>query len=476
MVWNTGKPGPDPESYTKRHAAGLLAFLRAIREENVEGLSRGLQIVTSHAQPVLENDVVEPETAQFWGLGRVIGNENPTLQCRLIDCPPSDGAALNDVLFGESRENQVSIRNGQTYVPRLVQAKAPQLDDGLPVKPDGTYLITGGLGMLGRRAAEWLAKRKAGNIVLVSRREPTDSTREIIDEIEKSGCKVHVMLGDTGVRSSVENLLKNIEDQLPPLRGVLHAAGVLEDGLLVDQTWERFEKVLAPKKGGAALLHELTRDSPLDFFVLYSSAASVLGSPGQANYAMGNAYLDGLAQQRVKAGLPAISMNFGPWNEGMAATEKVKKAAGLQGLTPLIAEECHETIDRMFDNTLVQATVLDADWGQMRSRFPVDPPLLLEELWPESEQDNTGDAALFEKLREAEEDGTAREEVFRSHVEAELQQVLSLSQPPQGDVPLAEMGMDSLMAVEFATRLQRQLGSVLPSPPPSPSIIPRSKK
>ncbi|MDF1810998.1 MAG: SDR family NAD(P)-dependent oxidoreductase [Verrucomicrobiales bacterium] len=466
IIWNTGIPSG--ATYTKRHGAGILSLLHALRTHKVESLPRGLQIVTSSAISALPGDHIDPDSAQFWGLGRVVSNENPPLRGRLLDCPEKQLESLVDILLSPSPETQIAVREGESFIPRLIPAKAPALRDGLPVMEDATYLITGGLGMLGRRAAEWLASRGAGHIVLVSRREPDESTKDIISEIEKTGCKVHVKPADISNRKSIKALFSFIEKKLPPLRGILHAAGVLDDGLLAEQNWEKFEKVLAPKRQGASLLHEATKDTPLDFFVLYSSAASILGSPGQANYAMGNAYLDGLAQQRVSEGLPAVSVNFGPWNEGMAATEKVKKALDMQGLTPLTAEEAHEGIDRMLDNGLVQATMLDADWGQMRQRFPADPPAILDDLWPDSSLDSSANAVLLEKLRESEDDPeseTSRDDIFREHVEQELQQVLSLPQPPGPDVALAELGLDSLMAVEFATRLQRQVGSAFAIPP-----------
>jgi acyl transferase domain-containing protein/acyl carrier protein len=473
IVWSTGE-APEHSTlegvdvYTQRHCAGVLALLQGLRARKIEWLDRGLQIITGNAISILETDTVFPESTQVWGFGRVVGNEYPPLRGRLIDSPDESDEGiekLTQILLTESRESQVALRGEDVFVPRLVPAKAPTVTEGLPVSEEASYLITGGLGMLGRRGAEWLGARGAKHVVLVSRREPTESTLEMISEIEESGCQVHVMLADISQRDSIEALLGRIKKELPPLRGILHAAGVLEDGLLVEQTWEGFEKVLAPKKRGAALLHELTLGTPLDFFVLYSSAASVLGSPGQANYATGNAFLDGLAYQRTAMGLPATSVNFGPWNEGMAATETVTKAMELQGMTPLIADEAHEAVDRLIDNGIIQATMLDVDWAKMRQRFPVEAPPLLDELWTESMQMAQGNAVLLEKLREAEESGEPREDIFKEHVETELQQVLSLPQPPGEDVPLAELGLDSLMAVEFATRLQQQVGSGFAIPP-----------
>lgn len=472
IVWNTGEAPEQsvldgPDSYTRRHCEGVLEILKAMRTRRIEWLDRGFQIVTGNAAAFLPEDKVRAESAQFWGFGRVVINENPPLRGRVIDnqSPEDNTENLVELFLTETRESQLGLRGGTIYFPRLIPSKAPVAEEGLPVSGDASYLITGGLGMLGRRGAEWLGSKGAKDVVLVSRREPTESTKELIAGIEETGCRIHVMLADISDQKSFHKLIDRIGKELPPLKGVLHAAGVLEDGLLFEQTWERFEKVLNPKKRGAALLHELTKDKELDFFVLYSSAASVLGSPGQANYACGNGYLDGLAHQRRGEGLPAQSVNFGPWTEGMAATENVIKAMELQGITPLAADEAHEAIDRLIDNDIVQATMLDADWATMRTRYPVETPPLLDELWTDSMQVSGGPAVLLEKLREADENGESRESVFKEHVETELQQVLSLPEPPGEDVPLAELGLDSLMAVEFATRIQQQVGSGFAIPP-----------
>jgi acyl transferase domain-containing protein len=434
----------------------MLGLLQAVRHNRMEQLPRGMEIVTQDGMAIDESESVSPQISQYWGLGRVISAEYPGLRCRLIDVDDVDASlsSLVDYMLNDSHENQIALRAGKPYVPRLVPTKAAPVQGEFSVDPEGCYLITGGLGMLGRQAAKWLARRGARDVIVVSRREPTESTRDIIAEIEQQGCRVHVMLADISKRSDVSELFARIDQELPPLKGLIHASGVLDDGLMAEQNWSRFESVLAPKQTGSLLLHEMTADRELDFFILYSSAASVLGSPGQGNYATANAFLDGLAHQRVAAGLPALSINWGPWTEGMAASETVVRSLALQGLTALTSDESHQVMEQLIVSGAVQATVLDVDWRRLRQRLSAFALPVLDLVAPDVAPGG-GDSELVETLRAADE--AERTELMTTHVRNQLQEILSLPQPPELETPLAELGLDSLMAVELSTRLQQQL-------------------
>ena len=225
---------------------------------------------------------------------------------------------------------------------------------------------------------------------------------------------------------------------------------------MAEQSWSRFESVLAPKQSGTLLLHELTAEMPLDFFILYSSAASILGSPGQGNYATANAFLDGLAQQRAAAGLPALSVNWGPWNEGMAASDTVVRSLALQGLTPLTSDESHQVLEQLIVSGAVQATVLDVDWRRIRRRLSAYALPILGHRGTGSLQRGGGDSELVEKLRSLQEG--ERTKLLTAHVQnAIAADSLAWPKLPDPETPLAELGLDSLMAVELSTRLQQQL-------------------
>ena len=235
----------------------------------------------------------------------------------------------------------------------------------LAIRQDGTYLITGGLGGLGLAVAEWLAERGARHLLLLGRRVPTAAVQLQLDALAAQGVTVTVAQADVSDKQRLQAILDQI-DAAYPLCGVIHGAGVLDDGALQQQNSARFAKVLAPKVQGAWNLHLLTQGMALDFFVLFSSAAALLGSRGQANYAAANAFLDALAHHRHAQGLPGLSIDWGAWAEvGMAAqlvrTQRTQLAA--QGMRAIAPAQGVAALAHLLGQPTPQVGVIPVNWA-----------------------------------------------------------------------------------------------------------------
>jgi NADPH:quinone reductase-like Zn-dependent oxidoreductase/acyl carrier protein len=370
-----------------------------------------------------------------------------------------------------------SLRDAASAFRYMAQAKhvgkvvLRQDMDRSRISPDATYLVTGGLGSLGLAVAQWLVAEGAQHLVLVGRHGPRAAAQTVLAELAQRGARVQVRQADVAHAEEVQALLDSLGAQ-PPLRGVIHAAGVLDDGVLLQQTWERFARVLAPKACGAWHLHRATEGMGLDFFVLFSSVASVLGSAGQGNYAAANAYLDGLAWYRRGRGLPALSINWGPWGEvGMAAQlaerEQSRRADGGVALIPPALGV--QALGYALAVGTPQCTVLPIDWPGFLGRFPVgaEPPLFrrMASEATRAVAPPTREAAGAVRRRLAEAPASERAALLLAYVREQVARVLGLdpSHPSSDQAGLTEMGMDSLMAVELRNRLQSGLTCSLPS-------------
>ncbi|MGX9791779.1 type I polyketide synthase [Mycobacterium sp. MMS18-G62] len=333
-----------------------------------------------------------------------------------------------------------------------------QIPNPLQPRGDRSYLITGGLGAIGLHTASYLAQLGAGDIVLTSRRAPDADAQRVIDEItERYKCRIHTFGADVGDESEVAKLLERIRAELPPLAGVVHLAGVLDDALLSQQSLERFRTALAPKAFGVRHLDCLTRDDDLDFFIVSSSVSSVFGSPGQANYATANAMLDGLVAQRRAHGLPATGVNFGPWAQGgMASSEAARNNLSAQGLVPLEPSAALSALAEAVANGTGQATVLKANWQRAAKLLGAARPTILDHVLPSSSGEATGDSELLRQLQEI--PVPQRAGFVTEFLQREVQNFLRLAQPPAATSRFLDLGTDSLMAIELRNRLHSQFG------------------
>lgn len=355
------------------------------------------------------------------------------------------------------------ITEARTAFRRMQQARhigkiVLQIPNPLQPRPDRSYLITGGLGAIGLHTAAYLAQLGAGDIVLTSRRDPDADAQRAIEEItERYKCRVHTFAADVGDEVEVERLLDRIRAELPPLAGVAHLAGVLDDALLSQQDLDRFRTTLRPKAFGAYHLDRLTQDDDLDFFIVSSSVSSVFGSPGQANYATANALLDGLVARRRARGLPATGVNFGPWADGgMASSEAVRANLNAQGLVPLEPSAALSAMAEVVANGTGQATVVKANWQRAAKLLGAARPPILDLVLPRPEGEVTGDSELLRQLQEI--PVPQRAGFVTEFLQREVQNFLRLAQPPAATSRFLDLGTDSLMAIELRNRLHSQFG------------------
>jgi acyl transferase domain-containing protein/acyl-CoA synthetase (AMP-forming)/AMP-acid ligase II/acyl carrier protein len=332
------------------------------------------------------------------------------------------------------------------------------------IRSDATYLITGGLGDLGLLVAQFLVDKGAKHLVLVGRNPPPVEVKERL-KTQFANINIIVAQADVANTSQLAQVFADIET-LSPLRGVFHAAGILDDGILQQQTWERFEKVLAPKVQGAWNLHVLTRNCSLDFFVMFSSVASLLGSAGQANYAAANSFLDALAHTRVQNGQTALSINWGAWSGlGLAAQRDLEQQLQAKGMGIINPQQGLEVLEQLLSNpTFTQVGVVPIDWAQWwqkNSKFyahlatsPSTTPLM--------ERKICGDF-LIEQLENA--NSNTRHELIIDCVRSLVAKILGLNSPHSLDLHqgFTDLGIDSLTSVELRNQLQNSLGCTLPS-------------
>ena len=264
-------------------------------------------------------------------------------------------------------------------------------------RADATYLITGGHGGLGLAVARWLVEKGARHLVLLGRSGASAArNKNWPPNSRQKARQITTIQADIANESDVARALAEIRAGMPPLLGVIHAAGVLDDHLLMNLDAESFRRVLAPKVLGAWNLHTLTADLPLDFFVVFSSVASVLGSPGQANYAAANAFLDGLAHERRAQGLPCLSVNWGPWAEvGMAARASSGRSPASRVMHPLAPAQALAALNRLFEkNAPAQAIAMSVDWTLLAQSFNgQQPPALIADILREKARPDAAKAA-----------------------------------------------------------------------------------
>jgi microcystin synthetase protein McyD len=462
-------PGDDGMGYLEGCRSALY-LLQALLKRNLETPPR-LYFVTRGAQAI--DGQVEERGLPQWPLAGIIRSlawEHPELRSVQIDLDPDrragDTTELLAEICSESSEDHVAFRDGVRYVARLVRADhGPARANGAAkrCRRDGTYLIAGGLGGLGLVVARWMAEQGAGNLILLSRQPASTQVEQTLGVLRRIGTQVVVFQADVSRRAELSRVIRIAGTQLPPLRGVIHAAGVLDDGTLEQLTWDRFLHVMAPKVAGAWNLHEVTRGCPLDFFILFSSAAAQLGSPGQSNHAAANAFMDGLAHFRRSRGLPATSINWGAWSEvGAAAARGAEQRMRARGIGMIAPHEGLAVLERLMSDLPVQVMVDPIDWPVFSVQAGRS-SLLTEFVQRYRGSGDQVRGAFRQRLEAA--PFVERRPMLEAFVRSRVAHALGrpVNAPIDAEQGFFELGMDSLTSVELRNGLQESLACHLPA-------------
>jgi acyl transferase domain-containing protein len=462
-------------------AESLLHLVQALAA--VASVRPRVFLITSAVQAAASGDSCHaPWAAALWGLGRALAAEHAELWGGLVDLaagvPVAEAAAqlLREIEHGGS-EDKIAFRDGR-HVARLARRTGALPASRFAAQPDASYLITGGLGGIGLAMARWLATRGARHLLLIGRTPlPRREDWEQLDRASAAGRRVAAVQELAALGVAVETAACDVADAAalarclddrraggaPPVRGVIHAAGVVEFAALASQDVAELRRSLAAKMRGAWHLHRLLADTVLDFFVLCSSSSALLNSPLLGGYAAGNAFLDALAHHRRAQGLPALSINWGTWGEvGMAVEGARAGTEMLKGVGTIPTALGLAALEALIVAGDTQAAVMPIDWPALAHAYPVlaADPALADLVAPPAEQTAPAPLSIKELLAGPAE---SRPPLIGTYLRAEAARVLGMpAERFDAAAPLSSYGFDSLMAVQLKNRIAADLGVVMP--------------
>lgn len=420
-----------------------------------------------------------------WGVGRVLGLESPERYGRLIDVDPAtppDAAAASVIaeLFASDREDQIAYRGDRRLAARLCRSSLQRSANGASaftgLRHDDSYLLIGGLGGVGLQVAKWAAEQHAGHLVLLGRTGAGSNAgafaaerQAAIQHMEKLGTRVTVVEGDVASEADMTLLFRRFGKELPPLRGVFHAATVVHAAELGDLNDEQLDDMLRPKVLGAWVLHELTKNLNLDFFLAFSSTTSVLGAKGVAHYAAANQFMDAFAHFRRAAGLPMLSINWGAWNVMRLVSMEGQARLNQTGILPMSSKNIFKCFGELIASPRAEIVIANIDWNVLKPIYEAQRARPLLEHFGARTQRGTGNRSSIPELHAGSLLDMAamapadRSKFIETFVREHAAQVLGFrrGELPPADVPLTDLGLDSLMAVDLKNRLQTGIGREL---------------
>lgn len=467
------------QSGSEMICCGMLSVLQSLQANwSANAGERRLWLVTRCAQAVdtgaknIETASSEPVQALLWGLGRTVALEYPGHWGGMIDLqcngsPTQSVETLAAALLSPNGEREIALSGDQRYVSRFVTHGIENMPrEPVRIDPNASYLIAGGLGMIGRSITKWLIREGAKHIVITGRSATPETAVALFNPGELQRADIRIVKADISREAEAVALLRTIETQLPPLKGIVHAAGVLDDGILANLAWPSFETVFHSRVYGSWLLHHYTQQLNLDFFLLNSSLLSLLGSAGQGNYTASSAFMDSLAGHRRLHGKPGTAINWCAWSEGGLATksgargEAMWSSLGVEYISP---DTAMQAFDRLMQMQTDQIALAVADWPTYAAK--VGHSTLLTELLDTPAPTALDPRPAQKKPEEVRHTKTSRErEALLSSLQQHVMDELGYDETLDPDQPLNEVGLDSLMSVRLSNTLEKAFEVPVPVP------------
>lgn len=456
-----GNDSIEAKESIEQNTKALLAIAQElIQTENFD--KKSLRILT---QKVHDNHSAEPFGSVLWGMAKVLTLEHDELNVAVIDDCHADKSVLSNVVLSNELVGFYRIEGEVVQTQRIVKRRKEYSEEKPKYNDKGAYLVTGGFGALGKRCAQRMIQQGCKSLALIGRNADSERARKVLEELSTPNVQIQGYSCDVSDEKAVQELIGRIKQEFGAIKGIMHVAGVLSDGSFTSMTWERFEELYKAKVYGAWNLHQHTLDAQLEFFLTFSSISSVFGNQGQANYSAANYFLDGLVRMRRSLGLPASTINWGPWGEsGMAAQEEKRGAIQAKGLEEIDPDTYLDLMDYVLANPEIEQIVsVKCDWSKLLSKLPESAHAFYSRVHQsDGSQQKTDSQVLLMELNNVSHEQA--QEILMDHVVNEVKSSLgydrSASLDP--DKSLTELGADSLMAVELRNNFGKSIGKNLP--------------